>query len=108
MDYQDYLKFFFALVFVLALMGGLAYILKRLGWGQNGISPLGSKTKKRLKIVEILPLDARRKAIIIQRDDTQHLVLLSGTGETVIETNIKSPDSTQENANEETDNATKH
>jgi flagellar protein FliO/FliZ len=89
MDYQDYLKFFFALVFVLALMGGLTYLLKRVGWGQSGISPLGSKIKKRLKIVEILPLDARRKAVIIQRDDTQHLVLLGPSGETVIETNIK-------------------
>ncbi|HPD82387.1 MAG: flagellar biosynthetic protein FliO [Alphaproteobacteria bacterium] len=96
MDYADYLKFFFALVFVLALMGGLAYLMKRLGWGQGGISPLGSKNKKRLKIVEILPLDARRKAVIIQRDDIQHLVLLSASGETVIETNIKAPKDTED------------
>lgn len=88
MDYQDYLKFFAALVLVLSLMGGLAFLLKRLGWGQTGmISP----NKKRLKIVEILPLDARRKAVIIQRDDTQHLVLLGPSSETVIETNIKAP-----------------
>ena len=100
MDYTDYLKFLFALIFVLALMGGLAYLMKRLGWGQGGISPLGSKNKKRLKIVEILPLDARRKAVIIQRDDIQHLVLLSGSGETVVETNIKAP--------KDADNETKH
>ena len=88
MDYQDYLKFFAALIFVLSLMGGLAFVLKRLGLGQAGmISP----SKKRLKIVEILPLDGRRKAVIIQRDDTQHLVLLGPSGETVVETNIKAP-----------------
>jgi len=88
MDYQDYLKFFAALVFVLCLMGGLAFMMKRLGMGQSGmISP----SKKRLKIVEILPLDARRKAMIIQRDDIQHLVVLGPSGETVIETNIKKP-----------------
>ncbi|HPF77828.1 MAG TPA: flagellar biosynthetic protein FliO [Alphaproteobacteria bacterium] len=88
MDYQDYLKFFAALVFVLCLMGGLAFVMKRLGMGQSGmISP----SKKRLKIVEILPLDARRKAMIIQRDDIQHLVVLGPSGETVIETNIKKP-----------------
>lgn len=91
MDYQDYLKFFFALVFVLALMGGLAYAMKRLGWGQNGISALGGKTKKRLKIIEILPLDARRKAVLIQRDSTQHLVILGSSSEIVIETNIPAP-----------------
>lgn len=88
MDYQDYLKFFAALVLVLSLMGGLAFVLKRLGWGHGGmISP----NKKRLKIIEILPLDARRKAVILQRDDVQHLVLLGPSSETVVETNIKPP-----------------
>lgn len=91
MNYADYLKFLFALIFVLSLMGGLAYVLKRFGLTQNGISPMGSKSKKRLRIVEILPLDGKRKAVLIQRDLTQHLVLLSSTGETVVETNIKAP-----------------
>ncbi len=92
MDYQDYLKFFAALVLVLSLMGGLAYVLKRLGFGQDGmISPRLSKTKKRLKIIEILPLDTKRKALIIERDNTQHLVILGPSGETVLETNIKKP-----------------
>lgn len=88
MDYQDYLKFLAALLFVLSLMGGLAFILKRCGFGHgNMISP----NKKRLKIVEILPIDARRKAVLLQRDDTQHLVLFGPSGETVVETNIKPP-----------------
>jgi len=92
MDYQDYLKFLAALILVLSLMGGLAFILKKLGYGQGSIlSPKLSKNQKRLKIVEILPLDARRKAVLLQRDDTQHLVLLSSSGETVVETNIKAP-----------------
>lgn len=92
MDYQDYLKFFAALIFVLSLMGGLSFILKRTGWGQGEmISPKLSKTKKRLKIVEILPLDLKRKAVILERDNTQHLVILGPSGETVVETNIKKP-----------------
>lgn len=91
MDYQDYLKFFFALIFVLALMGGLAYILKRLGLSQDGLSTIGKNKDKRLKIVESLALDTRRKAVLIQRDDQEHLVLLSASGETVVETNIKAP-----------------
>lgn len=90
MDVTDYLKFFFALIFVLALMGGLAYILKRLGLSQDGLTGLNKKDK-RLKVVEALPLDAKRKAVLIQRDDQEHLVLLSASGETVVETNIKTP-----------------
>ena len=50
-----------------------------------------SGAKRRLKIVETLPIDARHKAVLIQRDDTQHLVVLSNSGDTVIETNIKKP-----------------
>ncbi len=90
MEPSDYLKFFFAMIFVLSLMGGLAFVLKRLGFTHGGLT---TTKNKRLKILEVLPLDARRKAMIIQRDDTQHLVLLSASGETVIETNIKEPKS---------------
>lgn len=88
MDGPDYIKFAAALVFVLALMGALAFVIKRVG---PGASPLLSTGKRRLKIVETLPLDARRKAMIIERDDTQHLVILGPAGETVVETNIEVP-----------------
>ncbi|MEM9469029.1 MAG: flagellar biosynthetic protein FliO [Pseudomonadota bacterium] len=86
MDYQDYLKFFFALIFVLCLMGGLAFIMRRFNLGQ---SSLLSPAERRLKIIEVLPLDARRKAMLISRDNSEHLVILSATGETVVESNIK-------------------
>lgn len=86
MDFQDYLKFVMALILVLSLMGGLAYLLKRFGIGHGTmISP----KNKRLKIIEILNIDARRKAVILQRDDKQHLVVFGPTGETVIETNFE-------------------
>jgi flagellar protein FliO/FliZ len=86
MTAYDYLKFFLALVFVLALMGGLSLVLKRLGLGAASMLP---PDKRRLKILEILPLDSRRKAVLLERDDVTHLVILSQTGETVVETNIQ-------------------
>lgn len=79
------LKFCAALVFVLALMGGLALTLKRLGLTQGGSAAPG---KRRLKVVETLPLDARRRAMILRRDGTEHLVILGPNGETVVETRI--------------------
>ncbi len=88
MDYTDYLKFFFALVLVLSLMGGLAFILKRLGYGQGSVM---SGHNRRLKIIETLPVGAKHKAVLIERDDTQHLILLGANSDTVIETNIKPP-----------------
>ncbi|MBK9585374.1 MAG: FliO/MopB family protein [Alphaproteobacteria bacterium] len=75
-----------ALVFVLALMGGLALVLKRLGL--SGITP-HIQGKKRLKIIETLPIDSRRRLVLFQCDDEQHLVVLGLSGETVIKTGIK-------------------
>ncbi len=89
MEAPDYIKFFAALVFVVALMGLLAYVMKRLNLAGGG--GLISTGKRRLKIVETLPLDARRKAVILQRDNRQHLVILGPAGETVVETNIEAP-----------------
>jgi flagellar protein FliO/FliZ len=95
MELADYLKFFFALLFVLSLMGGLALIMKRLGLGHGNMI---SGSKRRLKIIEMLPIDSRHKAVLIQRDNTEHLVVLSNSGDTVIETNIKKP---QENSSDD-------
>lgn len=89
MDVYDYIKFFAAFALVMGLMAGLALLLKKLNLGNIGMA--GSE-KRRLKIVELLPLDARRKAVLIRRDDVDHLVILGPSGETVVETNIKAKD----------------
>ncbi len=77
-----------ALTFVLALMGLLAFALRRYGTG-SGVLMLAPKTR-RLKILESLPLDSRRRAVLIARDKKQHLVILGPNGETVIESGIDS------------------
>lgn len=86
MDLNDYLKFLAALIFVLSLMGGLAYALKYFGFG--GTARMLPADKRRLKIVEILPLDARHRAILLRRDNKDHLVILGSSGDTVVETDI--------------------
>lgn len=84
MDWTDYLRYVMALIFVLALMGGLFLTLRRLGLGNVNMM----SAKRRLQVVEILPIDARRRAVILRRDDKEHLVILGPSGETVVETNI--------------------
>ena len=85
MNWTDYLRFLMAFTFVIGLMGGLYLILKRLNLGH--IQP--NLSKRRLRIVETLMLDGRHRAVILQRDDKEHLVILSPTGETVVETGIE-------------------
>jgi flagellar protein FliO/FliZ len=79
------LKFVAALGFVLALMGGFALVLKKTGIGQGTLAGRGGK---RLKLVEILPLDARHKAVILQCDTAEHLLVLGPAGDMVVESNI--------------------
>ena len=81
-------RFIAALVFVLALMLGLSAVMKRLHARTAGL-PAGRR--RRLRVVETLPLDARRRAVLIRRDDREHLVILGVGADTVIETGIESP-----------------
>lgn len=85
-DWAQFAKFLSALIFVLCLMGGLAIAVKLF----NKNSPMVPASKKRLKVVEALPLDARRRLLLIKRDDKEHLVILGANSETVIETDIES------------------
>ena len=83
----ELLRFGAALVFVLALMTGLGLVLKRINTGsyKGALTP-----KRRLKVSEMLSIDARRRLVLIQRDDREHLVILGPNGETVIEVGIES------------------
>ena len=85
MNWTDYLRFVMAFTFVMGLMGGMWVIMRKLTLGHYQTSP----DKRRLKIVESLMLDSRHRAVLLQRDDKEHLVILSPTGETVVETRIE-------------------
>lgn len=87
---MEYLQVIAALVFVLALMGGLALLLKKLGL--SGALPTTAQKEKRLKLLEALPLDGRRKLLLLKRDNQEHVILIGGNTDIVIESNIKSTD----------------
>jgi flagellar protein FliO/FliZ len=78
------LRFAFAFIFVISLMLLLAHFLKKTGL--SGVTAPGAK--RRLKIVEFLPLDARRRLVLVRRDDREHLIVLGPGGETVVEKDI--------------------
>lgn len=82
---HDFLRLISALTLVLALMGGLTLVLRRVN-ARTGLQMPGGK--RRLKIVEIMNIDPRRRLVLIRRDGVEHLVILGPTGETVVETGI--------------------
>ncbi|MFL2781549.1 MAG: flagellar biosynthetic protein FliO [Rhodospirillales bacterium] len=81
LDTISYLKFFFALLFVLGLIGGLALLAKRFGIGNKG--PLFNRKHNTLSIIETLQLDSKRRIITVRRNSTEYLILL-GTGADIL------------------------
>jgi len=87
MDWDNYLRFVLALLFVLGLIGLLATLVRKYGIGMTNVS-IRKGAERRLALVEVLPLDAKRRAVLLRRDDTEHLVILGPESQTVVETHI--------------------
>lgn len=92
MDLFEFLRAVASLGFVLALIGGGYWLLKRSGLRIAG-APVGGS---RLAVVEIRALDSRRRLVLIRRDDKEHLLLLGPATEIVIETGIVGADAKKE------------
>jgi flagellar protein FliO/FliZ len=84
MDLIDYGRFVAALLFVLGLIALTAWVARRFRLGP-GASPGAAR---RLAVLETLPLDARRRLVLIRRDATEHLLLLSPDGNRLAEGGI--------------------
>lgn len=86
MEISAYFRFVAALVFVLGIIGLFALLARRFIPGARNTNRRGSK--RRLSIVEVLPVDTKRRLVLLKRDDTEHLILLGQNGDTVVERNI--------------------
>ena len=89
MELEGYLKFVFALVFVLGLIALLALILRRYGPGAVGVVPRRKGQGRRLQIVEVSALDARRRLVLVKKDEKEHLILLGANSELLIESSVR-------------------
>lgn len=97
---SDFVGYVAALLFVLALIGVCAWLLRRfvLGDGATNSGGLLRGNGKRLKIVASASVDPRRRLLLIRRDDVEHLVLVGGANDLVIETGIDPTDMPEESA----------
>ena len=89
MDIDVYTRFLLALIFILALIGGLAWLARRFGLGGKLVPNQGAD--RRLSIVEVMALDSRRKLVLLRRDSAEHLVLLGPTSDLLIESASAAP-----------------
>lgn len=87
----DFARYVAGLILVLGLLAGFAYILRR-GYAQ-GLLPgfPGQGSVRRMRLVESLMIDPRRRVVIVEVDETEHVVLLGAAGETLLDSRPSPP-----------------
>ncbi len=89
MDMDNYLRFVLALAFVLGLIGVLAMLVRKYGPGRMVAARRGPN--RRLWVSEVLPLDGRRRLVLVRRDGVEHLMLLGHGADLIVEAGIQAP-----------------
>jgi flagellar protein FliO/FliZ len=77
----------FAIIFILLAL--FALVLRRLtGNRATLVGERGRTRQPRLGIVDVYDLDRQRQLILLRRDNVEHLLLVGGPNDVVVETNI--------------------
>jgi flagellar protein FliO/FliZ len=77
-----------ALVLVLALIALTVWLMRRFGDGRIVSQAGGRGRQQRLAVLDSATVDARRRLILIRRDNAEHLLLIGGPTDVVVEQNI--------------------
>ena len=79
--------FFFSFVAVLALIGVAAWLVRRFAGNR-----LGANTNRgrmpRLAVIDAAAVDGRRRLVLVRRDNIEHLLMIGGPTDIVVEPNI--------------------
>ena len=80
-------RFFLAFLIVLGLIGVTAWAVRRFGAGRlGGASARGRQP--RLAVIDYASVDGRRRLILVRRDNVEHLLMIGGPTNVVVEPNI--------------------
>lgn len=80
-------KFFIAFAVVLALIGITAWVVRRIGANRLGGANARGR-QPRLAVIDASPVDSRRRLVLIRRDNVEHLLMIGGPTDVVVEQNI--------------------
>src|SRR5204863_4779752 len=89
--------FFFSFIAVLALIGLAAWLVRRFATNR-----LGANTNRgrmpRLAVIDPAAVDGRRRLVLVRRDNIEHLLMIGGPTDIVVEPNIVRASPTREQA----------
>jgi len=80
-------RFFLAFLIVLGLIGATAWAVRRFGTGRLGGAAARGR-QPRLAVIDYASVDGRRRLILVRRDNVEHLMMIGGPTDVVVETNI--------------------
>jgi len=80
-------QFLLAFVVVLLLIGATAWLVRHLGGNRLGGTAVRGR-QPRLAVVDYASVDGRRRLILVRRDYVEHLVMIGGPTDIVVEANI--------------------
>ncbi len=81
-------RFIIAFVFVLILIALTAWIIRRVASGRGGFGGALRAKQDRLAVVDAAHIDAKRRLVLVRRDHVEHLLLIGGPVDVVVEENI--------------------
>jgi hypothetical protein len=79
-------RFFVAFLIVLGVIGAIWWTVRRFGSGRLGASTRGRQP--RLAVIDYASVDNRRRLILVRRDNVEHLLMIGGPTDVVVEANI--------------------
>src|ERR1700693_5866688 len=79
--------FFFAFVAVLALIGVAAWLVRRFAGNRLGATTNRGRMP-RLAVIDAAAVDGRRRLVLVRRDNVEHLLMIGGPTDIVVEPNI--------------------
>jgi flagellar protein FliO/FliZ len=81
------LRFFIAFMVVLGLMGTCAWLIQRFrGTGFTALANRGRQP--RLAVIDSANVDGRRRLILVRRDNVEHLLMIGGPTDVLVEPSI--------------------
>src|SRR5213083_1539202 len=84
---QTGLKVFLFVIIVLALLALAFWLLRQFGGGRL-VSGATRGRQPRLAVIDQATVDGRRRLVLIRRDNVEHLLIIGGPTDVVVEQNI--------------------
>ena len=85
---SNYLTMLIALAIVVVLIVLAVWLIKLVG---DATRSVGRGRNRRLMVVDSIAIDNKRQAVIVRRDDTEHLIVIGGPNDLVVEIGFEAP-----------------